>query len=368
MNPSFWRGKRVLVTGHTGFKGSWLSLWLQYMGADVAGYALPPDAADSLFQEAAVDSNMASIMGDIRDFDLLSQTVARHNPEIVFHLAAQPIVRTSYQMPVETFDINTMGTVHVLQALRHACSIRSIVVVTTDKCYENREWCWSYREDDALGGRDPYSASKACAEIVTSSFRRSFFLDRVGIATARAGNVFGGGDWAPNRIIPDAIRAFAKNRPLVVRNPTAIRPWQHVLEPLAGYLLLAEQLFLHCTEFSGAWNFGPREEDAVTVGALADLKTHSWGGGTWHSSPNVPDLHESMLLRLDSSRATQLLRWRPCWSLPYAIQQTTKWYRAHEQGATLREFTIEQISQYIRQANEQQHHHTGMPKLWQRSA
>jgi CDP-glucose 4,6-dehydratase len=267
VNPDFWRGKRVLITGHTGFKGGWLSLWLQSLGAELQGLALAPPTAPSLFDEAKVGAGMASTIGDIRNYETVRACMVAFKPEVVIHMAAQPLVRLSYTEPVATYATNVMGTVHVLEAARHAGSVRAIVNVTTDKCYENREWVWGYREDEPMGGYDTYSNSKGCSELVTLAYRRSFFQHSgIALGSARAGNVIGGGDWAADRLVPDILRAFERVEPVVIRNPTATRPWQHVLEPLSGYLALAEQLFQHGQAFAEAWNFGPRDEDARPVG------------------------------------------------------------------------------------------------------
>jgi CDP-glucose 4,6-dehydratase len=277
VSPDFWRGKRVLITGHTGFKGGWLSLWLQSLGAELQGLALAPPTTPSLFVKAMVGAGMASAIGDIRDYETVHACMAAFKPEIVIHMAAQPLVRLSYTEPVATYATNVMGTVHVLEAARHAGSVRAVVNVTTDKCYENREWVWGYREDEPMGGYDPYSNSKGCSELITSAYRRSFFQHSgIALGSARAGNVIGGGDWAADRLVPDILRAFERGEPVVIRNPTATRPWQHVLEPLSGYLALAEQLFQHGQAFAEAWNFGPRDEDARPVGWIVKKMADLW--------------------------------------------------------------------------------------------
>ncbi|WP_313617851.1 CDP-glucose 4,6-dehydratase, partial [Rhizobium sp.] len=282
VNISFWRGKRVLLTGHTGFKGSWLSLWLQNLGAHVTGFALPPPTSPSLFEATGVADGMTSLIGDIRDLEALKNAVRTADPEIVIHMAAQPLVRYSYVNPVETFSTNVMGVVNLLEAVRESQKIRAVVNVTTDKCYENREWPWGYRENEPMGGYDPYSSSKACAELVTAAYRRSYFTTpsnghRVAVATARAGNVIGGGDWAKDRLIPDIVYAFSQGVPASIRNPQAIRPWQHVLESLRGYLILAENLFEHGDEFAEAWNFGPNDDDAKPVSWITERMAELWG-------------------------------------------------------------------------------------------
>jgi CDP-glucose 4,6-dehydratase len=351
MNPSFWHGRKVLVTGHTGFKGSWLSLWLQQSGAAVVGFALAPPTEPSLFAAARVGDAMVDIRGDIRDAERVQAAFAAHQPEIVFHLAAQPLVRQSYAEPVETFAANVMGTVHLLEAVRHTESVRAALVVTSDKCYENKEWLWGYREDEPMGGHDPYSASKGCAEIVAAAYRRSYFSadHRVGLATARAGNVIGGGDWARDRVLPDAVRALARGEPFVARRPAAVRPWQHVLEPLCGYLTLAERLFGEPSLYGEAWNFGPREEDTVPVADLLDRFIKQWGEGSWRGEPISSGPHEAQFLRLDSAKARHRLGWRVALNLNETVQFTADWYRAAcRNSATidLRELTCRQIEQY----------------------
>jgi CDP-glucose 4,6-dehydratase len=321
------RGRRVLVTGHTGFKGSWLCAWLKHVGADVVGFSLPA-ATDSLFVAAQLSTITTHLEGDVRDEDRLSQVVAEHRPEVVLHLAAQALVRPSYDEPVATFATNVMGTAHLLEACRRQPSVRAIVVVTTDKVYENREWPWGYREADALGGHDPYSSSKAAAELVTTSYRRSFFGGGPAVATARAGNVIGGGDWSKDRILPDIVRAVQAGVPARIRNPAAVRPWQHVLEPLAGYLLLAERLLGTPTEAIHSVNFGPRDEGAVPVLTLAERFVAGLGRGSLDVQaidPNAPK--ETMTLRLDATLARAQLGWRPMMSVHDAVDWTASWYR-----------------------------------------
>jgi CDP-glucose 4,6-dehydratase len=351
MTPQFWKGRRVLVTGHTGFKGSWLSLWLQKLGASVAGYALPPGPGDSLFELARVKDGMSeSIHADIRSLNGLTDLIHRFKPELAFHLAAQPLVRKSYLEPVETFEINIMGTVNTLEAIRGTGCCRAVVVITSDKCYENREWVWGYRETDGLGGRDPYSSSKGCAELVTAAYRRSFFENqegmRVGIASARAGNVIGGGDFSQDRIVPDVMTALVGGRSLRVRNPEAIRPWQHVLEPLSGYLLLAEQLWADPARFSQSWNFGPPQEDSKSVRWLLEKLSECWGKKISWESDSQPSPHEANLLTLDSTKSRTLLGWTPRWTLARSLQSIVEWYRAYERSDSLREVVIHQISEY----------------------
>jgi len=350
-----WAGKRVLLTGHTGFKGSWLALWLQRMGAELCGIGLGPTEV-SLFEDAAVGLGMRSEIGDIRDVELLKRIFAEHRPEIVFHLAAQALVRTSYEDPIGTYTTNVVGTANVLEAARSAASVRAIVVVTTDKCYENREWELPYREADRLGGYDPYSNSKACAELVVSAFRDSFFnpatyrLHGVAIATVRAGNVIGGGDWAQDRLVPDAIRAFMAGRSVTIRNPLAIRPWQHVLEPLRGYLTIAELLFEDGPAFGEAWNFGPEQHDARPVEWIVNEVARLWGNGARWELATGDQPHEGQTLRLDCSKAADRLGWHSQLRIKDSLAMTVAWYQAKLQGFDMREFTHAQIGQYPPQA------------------
>ena len=349
LNPSFWHGKRVLVTGHTGFKGGWLTIWLQRLGAEVAGYALPASTNPSLFEVADVASDMHSIAGDIRDLDKIKHAVADFRPDIVIHMAAQALVRFSYKDPVDTYSTNVMGTVNVLEACRATESVRAIVNVTSDKCYENREREEGYREDEPMGGYDPYSNSKGCAELVTSAYRQSFFGGDSGtlLGSARAGNVIGGGDWAEDRLIPDMIRAFADGEAATIRNPGAIRPWQHVLEPLHGYLRLAERLGNDGEAFAEGWNFGPEDSDAQPVAWVADKMCKFWGdGATWNdgSSPDQP--HEAKLLRLNFDKARERLGWRPRLQLAEALRWTVDWYKCFEDGGNVRALTEQQIADF----------------------
>ena len=348
MNRSFWNNKCVLLTGHTGFKGGWLSLWLQSMGAHIHGYALNPTTDLNFFTLADVESGMASnTIADIRDTQKLSDLILRVNPDIVFHMAAQPFVRDSYSNPVETFDINVMGTVSLLEAVRYSPSVRALVNITTDKCYENNERLEAYHEDDALGGYDPYSSSKACSELVTAAYRRSFFSQKsVGIATARAGNVIGGGDWSPDRLIPDFFRAIAQNKPLVIRYPNAIRPWQHVLESLSGYLILAEKLYIEPNKYAGAWNFGPLDGANESVLRVLDKLIKKIPGSGWEADKKT-HLHEASLLKLDSKKAKIFLDWTPRWSLDEAINKIVEWQKEFELGSDLKKISLLQISEYI---------------------
>lgn len=334
------------MTGHTGFKGSWLSLWLQDMGADLIGFALPPDTDPALFVEASVADGMDSRYGDIRDLGTVSKAIAEYGPDIVIHMAAQPLVRESYENPVDTYATNVMGTVNVLEAVRQAGSVRAVVNVTTDKCYENREWVWGYRETDPMGGHDPYSSSKGCAELVAAAYRRSF-LDAGGInlASARAGNVIGGGDWAKDRLIPDILKAFAADEPVIIRNPSATRPWQHVLEPLSGYLLLAQNLY-EAADFADGWNFGPRDEDAKPVDWIVEKMADIWSGAAEWSIDQSVNPHEAQLLKLDISKADAKLGWKPRWSLERALKETIGWHEAWLQGSDIRSTCLQQIKAY----------------------
>lgn len=349
--PAFWLGKRVLLTGHTGFKGSWLSLWLQSMGATLRGIALPPPTEPSLFEVAHVADGMEHRLADIRDFAAVQAQLNEFRPEIVIHMAAQPLVRLSYLQPIETYATNVMGTVHVLEAARQVGTVKAIVNITTDKCYENREWVWGYREDEPMGGHDPYSNSKGCAELVSSAYRRSFLKDAgIAMATARAGNVIGGGDWALDRLIPDILRALQDQQPVLIRNPHAIRPWQHVLEPLSGYLLLAERLYTHGQTDAEGWNFGPRDEDARPVQWIVEHICESWGNGaTWNMQPGDHP-HEASFLKLDISKARQRLQWAPRWSLETALTRITEWHQAWLAGTDMRALTLAQIDAFQRVA------------------
>ena len=355
MNPSFWRNKVVFLTGHTGFKGSWLSLWLQQLGAQVTGYALPPPTNPSLFQVANVGQNMTSVIADIRDGIKLGEVMQAAKPDIVLHLAAQPLVRRSYKDPVETYSTNVMGTVNLLEAVRKTPSVRAVVNVTTDKCYENKEWVWGYREDEPMGGFDPYSSSKGCAELVTAAYRHSFFnLENhnehaVALASARAGNVIGGGDWGEDRLIPDILRAIQLGQTVNIRNPYATRPWQHVLEPLSGYLTLAEKLFTEGTAFAQAYNFGPIEEDAKSVQWIVEQLTQRWGNGANWQIDGGTHPHEAHYLKLDCSKARSALSWKPRWHLDQALQAIIDWHKIHNTHAdsqTLRALCRQQINDY----------------------
>ena len=346
-NPDFWRGKRVFLTGHTGFKGSWLSLWLQSLGAEIRGFALEAKGEHNLFTVAKVDDCMSSVIGDIRSFDAISSAMKSFRPEIVIHMAAQAFVRLSYADPVATYATNVMGTVHLLEVARQLDTVRAIVNVTTDKCYENREWVWGYRETEPMGGHDPYSNSKGCSELVTAAYRSSFFQKSgSALASARAGNVIGGGDWATDRLVPDILRAFERGEPVVVRNPDSTRPWQHVLEPLSGYLKLAEQLFKHGQAYAEAWNFGPRDDDARPVRWIVERMAQSWGNGACWAQDAGEHPHEAHYLKLDISKAQDRLDWRPRWSLDNALTNILHWHRAWLTRADMRAECLTQIQQF----------------------
>ena len=352
MNPAFWQGKRVLLTGHTGFKGSWMSLWLQSMGAQVTGYALAPPTNPSLFEIADVAQGMTSIIGDIRDLAKLQAVFTELQPEIVIHMAAQPLVRYSYLNPVETYSTNVMGTVHLLEAVRNTPGVKAVVNITTDKCYENREWVWGYRENEPMGGFDPYSNSKGCAELVSAAYRSSFFnadtyaQHGVATATVRAGNVIGGGDWAQDRLIPDILSAFEQGRKVDIRNPHAIRPWQHVMEPLSGYLTLAERLFEHGPSFGEGWNFGPNDEDAKPVGWIVEQMAALWGADAQWQVDTGEHPHEAHYLKLDISKARSRLNWHPALRLKDALALIIDWSKQREAGANIRQLTLTQLQTY----------------------
>lgn len=348
VDPAFWAGKRVFLTGHTGFKGSWLTLWLTMLGAEVKGYALAPDTAPDLFSVARVDEGIQSEIGDIRDLETLRASMAAFDPEVVIHMAAQPLVLLSYEDPVGTYATNVMGTVHVLEAARRCPSLRAIVSVTTDKCYENREWVWGYREDEPMGGHDPYSNSKGCAELVSAAYRRSFFSEAGGaaLATARAGNVIGGGDWARDRLVPDILRAFQDGQPVSTRNPLATRPWQHVLEPLSGYLVLAQALWEEGEDYAEGWNFGPRDEDARPVQWIVEQMAERWGGDAGWARAEGFHPHEARYLKLDISKARARLGWSPRWPLAATLERIVDWHKAWMGGADMRGHCLREIKDY----------------------
>lgn len=356
MTPTFWQGKRVFMTGHTGFKGSWLSLWLQQLGATVTGYSLAPPTSPSLFEAARVAEGMQSLHGDIRDLPGLIKGMQGAQPEIVIHMAAQSLVRQSYVEPVETYATNVMGTVHLLEAVRQTAGVKAVVNVTTDKCYENKEWIWGYRENEPMGGYDPYSNSKGCAELVSSAYRSSFFSPHthaqhgVALATARAGNVIGGGDWAKDRLIPDILAAFEKAKSAVIRNPHATRPWQHVLEPLRGYLTLAEKLYTEGPAFAEGWNFGPHSEDAQPVEWIVKQLAKKWSDGASWQIDAGDHPHEASYLKLDISKAGHRLNWHPAMRLEQALDLIVDWARAKQVGTDLRALTQAQIHAYQAQA------------------
>ena len=352
MTNRFWQGKRVFITGHTGFKGSWLALWLQHLGAEVTGYALQPPTSPALFNVARVAEDMTSIIGDVCDPESLKAALHTHQPEVILHMAAQPIVLIGYQNPVETYQTNVMGTVNLLEAARYIDSLRAVVIVTTDKCYDNRSWYWGYRENEPMGGHDPYASSKGCAELVTAAYRDSFFAPqtydqhRVAIASARAGNVIGGGDWAANRLIPDFMRAMMAGEPVIVRHPGAIRPWQHVLEPLAGYLQLAQHLIEQGTPFAEAWNFGPYDQDAKPVSWILDRLINLWEGDASWELDAVEHPPEDKYLKLDCSKARAKLGWYPRLNLETSLGWIVDWYQAYQAKADMRRFTERQIIHY----------------------
>lgn len=343
-----WAGRRVLVTGHTGFKGSWLSLWLHSLGAEVTGFALPPPTEPSLFDAARLGELIRHVEGDVRDLAALQKTVAEAQPELIFHLAAQPLVRLSYEQPVETYATNVMGTVHLLEAARQVPGVKAVVCITSDKCYENREWVWPYRESDPMGGHDPYSNSKGCAELVTAAYRNSYFAsDGPAVASVRAGNVIGGGDWALDRLVPDLVRAFEAGAAPLIRSPDSVRPWQHVLEALGGYLMLAQRLLDGERSFAEGWNFGPSDEDARPVSWIVDRMRTAWGGGAADALPDSgPRPHEAGLLRLDCSKARAALGWRPTLRLEQALEWIAAWHQAVAAGEDARAVTLAQIADY----------------------
>jgi len=352
MDTLFWKGKKVFLTGHTGFKGGWMAIWLTSLGATVKGYSLDAPTTPSLFDSAKINDLIESDIGDIRDAKALSASMHAFKPDIVFHLAAQSLVRLSYEVPVDTFATNVMGTVNVLEAVRHSDSVGALVVVTSDKCYENKEWHWGYRECEPLGGYDTYSASKACAELVTNAYRQSFFQARPcgsssALASARAGNVIGGGDWAADRLVPDILRNLQSKTSIVIRNPNAIRPWQHVLEPLSGYMMLAKLLFEKGNAYAQAWNFGPPDTGAKSVQWMTEEVISQWGSGSWeHEGGEHP--HEATYLKLDCSKATRNLDWIPVWNPSEALAVTVNWHKSWVSGANVHELCIKDIERYTR--------------------
>jgi len=352
MKKSFWNGKKVLITGHTGFKGSWMSLWLKINGANVTGYALPPPTTPSFFEIGNIHKDMISITGDVRDLQHFQAVVAKYRPEIIIHMAAQPIVRYSYSNPIETFSTNIMGTVNVLETVRQTDSVKVVLIITSDKCYDNKEWLWGYRENDPMGGHDPYSSSKGCAELITSAFHRSYFSKDnfkkhgVAVASARAGNVIGGGDWGQDRLIPDIMRAIMKNQPVMIRNPHAYRPWQHVLEPLSGYMCLIKKLWEDGEKFAGGWNFGPEDSDCEPVSWIMKNLDHLWDGSINWKLDSTDNPHEATYLKLDCSKAKKLLGWFPKLKLATALEWVAQWYSIYFNSKNIREISEKQISQY----------------------
>ncbi len=349
-----YRGKKVFLTGHTGFKGGWLSAWLSELGAEITGYSLESDQSPNLFSACYIAERLRSVIGDVRDADRLQESMKKSRPEIVFHLASQPLVRRSYREPALTFDTNVMGLVNLLEAVKNVDSVRAVVIITSDKCYENKEWVWGYRETDEMGGHDPYSASKGCAEIVASSYRRSFFMkgDRsIALATARAGNVIGGGDWSEDRLIPDCVRAFHRGEEVVLRNPSSIRPWQHVLEPLSGYLWLGAKLLKSGDEFGGGWNFGPPPEGCLEVEKVVKYAADHWGKQASYRVDNNPQVHEAGYLQLDCSKAFRLLNWHSASDSASSVASTIDWYKNYYEGAeNMYDFSIIQIKKYVEAA------------------
>jgi CDP-glucose 4,6-dehydratase len=352
IEKDFWKDKKVFLTGHTGFKGSWLSLWLHSLGAQVTGYALGPPTKPSLFELCEIDGILKSVIADIRDRETLCRSMSEASPEIVIHMAAQPLVRESYKIPAETYEINVMGTVNLFEAVRNCLTIKAVINVTSDKCYENKELAWGYSENEPLGGYDPYSSSKACSELVTSAYRNSFFhpdkysAHGVGVASARAGNVIGGGDWATDRLVPDCIRAVLKGAKILIRNPHAVRPWQHVVEPLSGYLMLAKRLYENGPDFSGAWNFGPDDRDTKPVQWLVEKLCSEWGRSASYSIDETEQPHEAHYLKLDCSKAKSELGWHPRWNLEKALDSIIEWTKAYQEGKDLAKICLKQIEEY----------------------
>ncbi len=348
----FWQGKRVFLTGHTGFKGSWFSLWLASLGAQVKGYALNPPTSPSLFNEAKVGKVIDSQIDDIRDQDALHKSMTEFNPDILIHMAAQPLVRYSYDAPIETYEVNVIGTAKVLEVARSCSNLKAIVNITTDKCYENDERSQGYKEDDPMGGHDPYSSSKGCAELVASAYRRSFLQEQgIGLASVRAGNVIGGGDWADDRLIPDILRSFEKSEPVVIRNPKATRPWQHVLEPLSGYLILAEKLYKNQKEYAEGWNFGPDEQDAKPVDWILDKMISKWPDSGWELDQNS-NPHEADFLKLDISKVKSKLGWKPVWELSHTLEKIIDWHKAWLNKEDMQTMCLAEIEEYTRDMNK----------------
>ena len=352
VDKNFWNGKKVFLTGHTGFKGSWLSIWLSSLGSEVRGYSLDPQTSPSLYNEARIYSIIDSHIGDIRDQEKLYKSMIEFNPDIVIHMAAQPLVRDSYEVPIDTFDINVIGTAKVFEVARSCDNLKVILNITTDKCYENDGRQYGYSESDPMGGYDPYSSSKGCAELVTSAYYQSYFQDlNIGLASVRAGNVIGGGDWAEDRLIPDILRSFAKGEPVMVRNPKAIRPWQHVLEPLSGYLTLAQSMCNNPNQYSGGWNFGPRDEDAKSVEWILNRLMEKWPGSSWELDQGAHP-HEASFLKLDTAKASSLLEWDPVWSLNTTLGKIVDWYHSWRKGENMQAVCLAEIDEYMEDASK----------------
>lgn len=347
---NMYKGKKVLVTGHTGFKGSWISIWLKNLGADVIGFSLEAPTEPSIFNICQLDKKITSIIGDVRDEKKLKNVFEMYKPEIVFHLAAQPLVRLSYNNPKETYEINVMGTVNVLEVAKNTASVKAVVVITTDKCYENKEWVYGYRETDPMGGYDPYSSSKGCAELIVSSYRNSFYDEKgIALSSVRAGNVIGGGDWAQDRLIPDFVRSVSKDKSIVIRNPLATRPWQHVLEPLSGYLWLGALMLKDNGKYNSSWNFGPKDTDVLNVEEVLKLSIIAWGKGIIEIDKTVQP-HEANLLKLDISKVKTYLKWHPVYDVDKAIDRTIQWYKAYYENENMYEYTLRQIEEYEEEA------------------
>ena len=353
INKKFWKNKKVLITGHTGFKGGWLSLWLKHLGAEVIGVSLEPPTKPSIYESISVAEGMVSVIQDIRNGEEIKEIFKKHQPEIIFHMAAQPLVRYSYGNPVETYETNVMGTLHVLEGIRSVNSVLAAVMITTDKCYNNKEWEWGYRENEAMGGYDPYSSSKGAAELLIASYRDSYYpigefdQHNTAISSVRAGNVIGGGDWAEDRLVPDIIRSFQNNDMVYIRNPNSVRPWQHVLEPLSGYMQLAEKMVIDGDKYSQAWNFGPKEEDAKSVQWIVDKMAKLWGEDAKWQLDDSNHPHEANYLKLDCSKAHARLQWYSKWGLEYALQKIVDWHRVEQNGGNLQMESIAQINEYM---------------------
>jgi CDP-glucose 4,6-dehydratase len=355
VNKNFWLNKKVFITGHTGFKGSWLALWLNSLGAKITGFSLAPDKFPNLYELTQIDNCINSIIGDIKDSSEIHNALLENQPDVIFHLAAQSIVRKSFQIPIETYATNIMGTVNLLEASSKLKNLKSIIVVTSDKCYQNHEWDWSYRENDMLGGKDPYSSSKACVELISNSFRECFLKDKgIFLATTRAGNVVGGGDWSEDRLIPDILKNIENNNTIKIRNPNSIRPWQHVLEPLSGYITLAEKLYIDGNNYSQAWNFGPKEDDAKSVKWIVEniIKKFEqkikWENEEFKNN----EQQEAKILKLDSSKSRNLLGWHPLWNIDYALDKTLEWNKAYLDNEDMKLFTMKQINEYNLMKND----------------